>query len=80
MAGLRGDGIDVEGLRPRPVLGTDLECASLVVAFGCQLDDAPPGLAIQRWDDVPAVSLDFGRARDAIAARVRALVDQIASA
>ena len=78
--GLRGDGIDVAGLQPRPVMRTDLERASLVVAFGCRLDDPPPGLAIQRWDDMPAVSEDFGRARDAIAARVRTLVDQIGSA
>jgi len=78
--GLRGDGIDVAGLQPRPVMRTDLERASLVVAFGCRLDDPPRGLAIQRWDDMPAVSEDFGRARDAIAARVRTLVDQIGSA
>ena len=78
--GLRRDGIDVGGLRPRPVMRADLERASLVVAFGCQVNDPPPGLAVQRWDDVPAVSEDFGRARDVIAARVRTLVDQIGTA
>jgi arsenate reductase (thioredoxin) len=78
--GLRRDGIDVGSLRPRPVMRADLERASLVVAFGCRLDDPPPGLAIERWDGVPAVSENFGRARDAIAARVRTLVDQIATA
>jgi arsenate reductase len=75
--GLRRDGIDVEGLQPHPVTLADLERASLVVTFGCQLDNPPPGLALQRWDDVPAVSENFGRARDAIAARVRTLVDQL---
>ena len=78
--GLRQDGIDVQGIRPRAATAADLERASVVVAFGCKLDDPPPGLVIQRWDDVPAVSEDFGRARDAIAARVRMLVDQIATA
>ena len=77
VAGLEGDGIEVEPLRPRPVMRADLERAALVVTFGCQLEDPPQGLAIQRWDDMPAVSEDFGRARDAIAARVRTLVDQI---
>ena len=49
-----------------------------VVAFGCDLTSmAPAGLAIERWDDVPAVSEDYGRARDVIAARVRGLVDQL---
>ncbi len=78
--GLRQDGIDVGAIRPRPVMRADLERASLVVAFGCSLDDLPPGLAMERWDDVPAVSENFGRARDVIAARVRTLVDQIGPA
>ena len=77
--GLRQDGIDVGALRPRPVMRGDLERASLVVAFGCTVD-APAGLAIERWDDMPAVSEHFGRARDAIAARVATLVDRIAVA
>jgi len=76
--GLRGDGIDLGDLRPRPVTRADLERASRVVAFGCDLADlAPAGIAIERWDDVPAVSEDYGRARDVIAARVRALMDQL---
>jgi arsenate reductase len=80
VTGLRRDGIDVGALRPRPVMRADLERASRVVVFGCQLDDAPSGLAVERWDDVPAVSEDFGRARDAIVARVRTLVGQIGTA
>jgi arsenate reductase (thioredoxin) len=76
--GLREDGIDPDGLRPRPVTRADLERASRVVAFGCDLGDiAPPGLVVERWDDVPAVSEDYGRARDVIAARVRTLVGQL---
>ena len=78
--GLRRDGIDVGALRPRSVTRADLERASLVVAFGCQVDATPPGLAIERWDDVPAVSENFDRARDAIAARVEKLVDKIVAA
>ena len=78
IGGLRGDGINVGGLRPRPVTQADLARASRVVAFGCDLEPvAPPGLAIERWDDVPAVSEDYGRARDVIIARVRALLDHI---
>ena len=77
--GLSDDGIDVSGLRPRPVTPADLERASQVIAFGCELGAlAPAGLAIERWDDVPAVSEDYGRARDAIVARVRALVERFA--
>ena len=77
---LAGDGIDIRGLRPRPVTGADLERASRVIAFGCELGPlAPPGLSIERWEDVPAVSEDYGRAREVIAARVRKLVEHLAA-
>ncbi len=76
--GLLGEGIDVRGQRPRAIARADLERASHVVAFGCDLSAlAPPGLAVERWDDVPAVSEDYGRARDVIATRVQAFVDRL---
>ena len=76
--GLLADGFDVRGQRPRPIARADLERAARVIAFGCDLGDvAPPALSVERWDDVPAVSEDYGRARDAIAKRVRALVDHM---
>jgi protein-tyrosine-phosphatase len=77
---LRGDGIEVGALRPRAVTRADVERAARVVAFGCDLTDvAPPGASIERWDDVPAVSDDYDRARDVIVARVRTLVDGLRS-
>jgi arsenate reductase len=76
--GLRGDGIDPDGLRPQAVTRADVERASRVVAFGCDLTHlVPAGLAVERWDDVPAVSDDYGCARDVIVARVRGLVDEL---
>ncbi|KRT71626.1 MAG: protein tyrosine phosphatase [Candidatus Rokubacteria bacterium CSP1-6] len=69
------DGIDVRGRRPRLVTREELANASHVVSFGCDLSRlAPPGLAVERWDDVPAVSADFAAARDAIVARLRRLL------
>jgi arsenate reductase (thioredoxin) len=77
--GLLGDGIDVRGRRPRRVTRADLERASRVITFGCELGDlAPPRLALERWDDVPPVSEDFTRARDAIVARLPRLLDECA--
>ncbi len=77
--GLLGDGIDGRGRRPRQVTRADLESASRVVTFGCELGElAPPGLALERWDDVPAVSEDFKKARDAIVARLPQLLDECA--
>lgn len=75
--GLLEDGIDVRGLRPRRVTRDELAGAWRIVSFGCELTDlAPPGRAIERWDDVPPVSTDFRAARETIAARVGRLLDQ----
>jgi arsenate reductase (thioredoxin) len=74
--GLLRDGLDVGHLRPRRVAHDELESACRVVSFGCDLGDlAPPGGAVERWDDVPLVSDGFPAARDAIAERVRRLLD-----
>jgi len=78
--GLLAGGIDVRGRHPHRVTRADLESASRVITFGCELGDlAPSGLAIERWDDVPMVSEDFARARDAILTRVSRLLDECAT-
>src|SRR5262245_19302557 len=77
--GLLASGIDVSGRRPHRVTRADLEHASRVITFGCELGDlAPAGLTIERWDDVPPVSEDFSRARDVIVARVSRVLDECA--
>jgi arsenate reductase (thioredoxin) len=76
IGGLAGDDIDVTGRRPRRPTTTDVENATVVVTFGCDLGGLTAGARrIQRWDDVPAVSEDFAKARTAIVARVTALLD-----
>lgn len=75
LRGLLGDGIDVRGRRPSPVSREELANAWRVVSFGCDLAPmAPPGLAVERWDDIPAVSQDWNAARDAILARLALLL------
>ena len=75
---LRAEGVDLGGHRPRRVTREDVEGASRVVTFGCDLGDAAaPGARIERWDDVPAVSDDFGKARAAIDARLARLLDEL---
>lgn len=72
------DGIDVRGRRPRLVTREELANAFHVVSFGCDLSRvAPPGLAAEQWDDVPAVSADFAVARDAIVARLNRLLGEL---
>ena len=74
--GLRRDGLDVGPHRPRRVTRRALASAWRIVSFGCDLSHvAPPGRAVERWDDVPPVSDDFPAARDAIVARVTRLLD-----
>ena len=74
--GLRADGIDVEGRRPRRPTQVDVDGSAIVVTFGCDLGDlAARAPRIERWDDVPAVSDDFKRARDVIVERVTALLE-----
>lgn len=73
---LRGDGIDVSGRRPRQVTRADVERASCVVTFGCELGALDsPGFARERWDDVPAVSEGYTPARDVIVGRLSGLLD-----
>ena len=80
VARLLEEGVDVRPLRPRRVTRDELASAWRVVSFGCDLTALAPDARIERWDDVPAVSEDYGRARDVIAARVRILVGQASGA
>src|SRR5262245_24327701 len=78
--GLLADGIDVGGRQPRGIAPADLVSASRVVTFGCDVAEAPAGLAVERWDDIPLVSEDFQKARDVIVARLLRLLDDCAKA
>ena len=73
---LLAEGIDVRAHRPRRVTAEELARASRVVSLGCDLGDiAPPGLVVERWDDVPSPSADLTGACAVIAAHVRQLVN-----
>jgi protein-tyrosine-phosphatase len=73
---LLAEGIDVRAHCPRRVTAEALARASRVVSLGCHLGDiAPPGLAVESWDDVPSPSTDLTGACAVIAAHVRRLVD-----
>jgi protein-tyrosine-phosphatase len=73
--GLLGEGIDVRGQRPRAATAADLAGASCVVAFACDLSAiAPPGLSVEQWPEIPAVSDGYAAARDRIADRVERVI------
>ncbi len=75
--GLADDGLPAALSRPRPVTLYDLESATRVVSFGC--DIAPPkGQRVDQWD-APAVSDGYVAARDRIVANVERLVAELAA-
>jgi protein-tyrosine-phosphatase len=82
LAGAAVKGLAAEGLRPglsrpRPVTVHDLETASRVVSFGCELTPTR-GQAVEQWE-VPAVSEGYAAARDRIVANVEKLVADLAA-
>lgn len=78
VAGLRADGVDVSGQRPRGVTPQALAGTWRIVTFGCDVGaSAPAGVPVERWDDVPAVSASFETARDAIRSRVERLLTEM---
>jgi hypothetical protein len=78
--GLQREGFDVAWFRPRALTAADLRSALLVVALDADVDrlvgDRVP---VARWNGLPAVTVNYPRARDSIVARVRALVDSLAA-
>jgi protein-tyrosine-phosphatase len=77
VAGLAGDGLRAAPSRPRPVTLYDLDSATRVVSFGCNVTPAK-GQLVDQWD-VPAVSEGYGAARDGIVAHVERLVSALAT-
>jgi protein-tyrosine-phosphatase len=75
--GLAGDGLAATPNRPRPVTLYDLESATRVVSFGCDVAPAR-GQRVDQWD-VPAVSEGYAASRDRIVANVERLVAELAS-
>ena len=74
--GLAGDGLQPAPARPRPVTLYDLNSATRVVSFGCDITPRQ-GQRVDQWD-VPAVSDGYAAARDRIVANVERLVGELA--
>jgi protein-tyrosine-phosphatase len=79
VAALRADGVELGPRRPRRVTAADAARADRVVTFGCDLGEATPAAAVERWDDVPAVSEGLPAARAAIRRHLDRLLDECAA-
>ena len=63
---------------PRLVTAEALSRALRVISLGCNASHlAPPGLVIERWDDVPPPSQNLPAARDLIRGHVEQLVNEL---
>jgi protein-tyrosine-phosphatase len=78
VTGLAGDGLTAAPVRPRPVTLYDLDRATRVVGFGCDITPAR-GQRVDQWE-IPAVSDGYEAARERIVAHVERLVSELALA
>lgn len=73
--GLSEDGLTPAKSVPQKLTEADIRSAQRVITF-CELPAEYHGQAIiERWDDIPLVSENYGQARDAILKRVRQMLD-----
>jgi len=75
--GLAGEGLTAALVRPRPVTLYDLQSATRIVSFGCDVAPAK-GQRVDQWE-VPAVSEGYAASRDRIVANVERLVGELAA-
>jgi protein-tyrosine-phosphatase len=76
---LRREGLDVDGFEARPLAPADLDGASHLVLIGVE---APAwaqrgGLAVEAWDGIPPASERYLESRDAMRARIEALIARL---
>ncbi len=78
VAGLLADGLTPSQLTPQKLLPEELEAAEHVVSF-YELPAADVGKThIEYWNNVPAVSEDYEKARDMILARIQDMIKDLA--
>ncbi|HKA22009.1 MAG TPA: hypothetical protein VKN18_27270 [Blastocatellia bacterium] len=78
-AGLRADGLTVAGEKPKRLSQADVSSGTRLVAF-CELPEAyKKSGRVEQWNDVPAVSEDYNKARDVIVEHIKRLLDELKS-
>jgi arsenate reductase len=78
-SGLRRDGIDIGNVSPVGLGIADARETDLFVAFDVDVpSDVSKRAEVRRWDSTPSVMQNFAAGRDAIAANVTRLVDELA--
>ena len=76
IAGLRGDGLTPTETVPQILSLQDINSAQRIVSF-CELpEEYQTKAAIDQWNNIPPVSENYGKARDAILKRLNELLNQ----
>jgi len=75
--GLEADGLTSSAARPQKLSADDVAGAVRIVAF-CDLPEGfDKTVPVERWDDIPPVSEDYGKSRDAMVERIKRLLDEL---
>jgi protein-tyrosine-phosphatase len=68
--GLRADGLIPTESSPQPLSPADIESAQRIISF-CELpEEFQNKIPVEQWADVPPVSEDYEKARDAIIEKI----------
>ena len=77
IAGLHEDGVTPTESFPQKLSLEDIESAQRIVSF-CELpEEYHKKTSVERWDDIPPVSENYEKARDAIRERIKELLNRI---
>jgi arsenate reductase len=78
-AALRGDGFDVTGFEAQAVSPADRAGAVRVIGIGVALSAPPEGRGAleEAWDGIPPASEGYAASRDALRARIEALLSAL---
>src|SRR5687767_39690 len=77
VAGLRADGLTPTEASPTKLNGKDLDDAQLVVSFCTLPEEYVQKARVEYWEDVPPVSEDYEKARDAILEHIQKLMNHL---
>jgi protein-tyrosine-phosphatase len=77
IVGLKEDGFNINNWTPRLVSQMDIDNASQIVTFDCNLPGSFSKPVIQ-WDSIPPISKDYNIARNKIAEKVQQLINELA--
>jgi arsenate reductase (thioredoxin) len=79
LQGLQAEGLTANEPKPQMLSKDDVTGASRVVTF-CELPEGYNKLAsVEQWNDVPPISEDYNKSRDAMLVHINQLLDEVKS-